>query len=162
MGVKSYYFENNEIKPMDDILTEGTALARPDDTHVDLLKDVKVLVIDDNFINLTVAKKTLAKFGAETITALNGAEGIEAFKANDVQLILMDLHMPFMDGFETTLKLKTLPEFEERPTFIMAYTTYAYDDVKDQIEKNGLDGYIGKPFTQYQVLERIIEVIKPE
>ena len=147
---------------MGDIPEESSAEGRFEDIQNDLLKDSTILIIDDNPINLTVAHKTLAKFGAKTVKALSGVEGIKAFQKNSVQLILMDLHMPFMDGFETTQKLKAVKEFGERPAPILAYTTYAFEDVKDQIETYGLDGYIGKPFTQHQVLERIIEAVKPK
>lgn len=161
MGAKSYYFEDNQIKPMGDIPEEPSTNGNSDIQN-DLLKDVTILVIDDNPINLTVAHKTLAKFGATTVKALSGMEGIKAFQKNSVQLILMDLHMPFMDGFEATQKLKAVQEFKDRPAPILAYTTYAFEDVKEQIEAYGLDGYIGKPFTQHQVLERIIEAVKPK
>ena len=161
MGAKSYYFEDNQIKPMGDIPEEPSSNGNSE-VQNDLLKDTTILVIDDNPINLTVANKTLAKFGAKTVKALSGVEGIKAFQKQPVQLILMDLHMPFMDGFETTQKLKAVEEFSTRPAPILAYTTYAFEDVKDQIEAYGLDGYIGKPFTQHQVLERIIEAVKPK
>lgn len=162
MGAKSYYFEDNQIKPMGDIPDERASKAKADGIQNDLLKDTNILVIDDNPINLTVAHKTLAKFGAKTLKALSGVEGIKLFKKQSVHLILMDLHMPFMDGFEAAQKLKAVDEFKERPAPILAYTTYAFEDVKDQIASYGLDGYIGKPFTQHQVLEKIIEAVKPK
>lgn len=162
MGAKSYYFEDNQIKPMGEIPEEPKSDGRFENVQNDLLKDTTILVIDDNPINLTVANKTLAKFGAKTLKALSGVEGIKAFQNNSVQLVLMDLHMPFMDGFEATQKMKAIKEFKERPAPILAYTTYAFEDVEEQIKNYGLDGYIGKPFTQHQVLERIIEAVKPK
>jgi two-component system cell cycle response regulator DivK len=162
MGAKSYYFEDNQIKPIGDIPEEPSSSGLFEKIQNDLLKDITILVVDDNPINLTVAHKTLAKFGAKTVKALSGAEGIKVFKKQTINLVLMDLHMPFMDGFETAQKLKATQEFQDRPAPILAYTTYAFEDVKDQIESAGLDGYIGKPFTQYQVLERIIEAVKPQ
>ena len=92
MGAKSYYFEDNQIKPMGDIPEEPSTNGNSE-VQNDLLKDTTILVIDDNPINLTVANKTLAKFGARTVKALSGVEGIKAFQKQPVQLILMDLPM---------------------------------------------------------------------
>ena len=71
----------------------------------------------------------------------------------------MDLHMPVIDGFKGTDLIRETEKFRDNPIPIMAYTTFSYDEVMDGIKKHKLDGYIGKPFTQAQVIGSIFEVL---
>ena len=153
MGARSYFLLNDEITS-----TEEVEVNKVEDTagNTGLLKDIKILVIDDNPINLSVAEKTLSKFGAVSYKSYSAKDGIKQFVSNNVDIVLMDLHMPLIDGFEATKLLKQTKEFQNRPIPILAYTTYSYNEVKDAIEKYGLDGYIGKPFTQAHVVETIM------
>ena len=157
MGAKSYFLLNDKILPMDseEPLNES-AKAVPEE---EVLVGKSILVIDDNPINLIVAEKTLKKFGGKSIKALSAKDGIQKFIANTVDIVLMDLHMPGLDGFEATAMLRETKSFKTKPIKILAYTTYSYDEVKDKMAEFKLDGYIGKPFTQDQVLETIIELL---
>jgi CheY-like chemotaxis protein len=157
MGARSYFLLGDEIFSTDQI--EGKSNAQKSEDQLILAKK-SILVIDDNPINLSVAEKTLHKFGAEALTSFSAKEGIQTFTSNTVDLILMDLHMPVIDGFEATQMIRATSAFQDRPVPILAYTTYSYNEVKDAIVKFELDGYIGKPFTQTQVLETILSVLK--
>ena len=86
MGAKSYYFEDNQIKPMGDIPEEPSSNGNSE-VQNDLLKDTTILVIDDNPINLTVANKTLAKFGAKTVKALRIARASVVTLMRRLQLL---------------------------------------------------------------------------
>tara|TARA_R110001592_G_scaffold244026_1_gene505306 strand:- start:2040 stop:2483 length:444 start_codon:yes stop_codon:yes gene_type:complete len=124
-----------------------------------LLEGINILVVDDNPINLTVADKTLSKFGGSSIKCLSAEESLVVFKANPIQLILMDLHMPGIDGFAATKLIRETDKFKNNPIPILAYTTYSYNDVKVEIENCGMNGYIGKPFTHVQVIDTILEAV---
>lgn len=160
MGAKSYFLVDNKIKSMDEEFVDGVERKESEATQV--LADVSVLIIDDNPINLIVAEKTLKKFGAKSIKALSAKEGVKKFLETETQLILMDLHMPGIDGFEATNLVRETDKFQAAPVPILAYTTFAYDEVKEKITGHKLDGYIGKPFTQGQVFETIISVLSPK
>ncbi|WP_452609223.1 response regulator [Roseivirga echinicomitans] len=124
-----------------------------------LLEGINILVVDDNPINLTVADKTLAKFGGTSFKCLSAEESLVVFQSNSIQLILMDLHMPGVDGFAATKLIRETEAYKNNPIPILAYTTYSYNEVKDEIEDCGMSGYIGKPFTHIQVLDTILEAV---
>tara|TARA_A100000171_G_scaffold52967_1_gene74727 strand:+ start:167 stop:610 length:444 start_codon:yes stop_codon:yes gene_type:complete len=124
-----------------------------------LLDGINILVVDDNPINLTVADKTLAKFGGTSYKCLSAEDSVLAFKSKPIHLILMDLHMPGINGFEATKLIRETEEFKSNPIPILAYTTYSYNDVKAEIEACGMSGYIGKPFTHIQVIDTILEAV---
>jgi len=124
-----------------------------------LLDGINILVVDDNPINLTVADKTLAKFGGTSFKCLSAEDSVLAFKSKPIHLILMDLHMPGINGFEATKLIRETKEFKNNPIPILAYTTYSYNDVKAEIEACGMSGYIGKPFTHIQVIDTILEAV---
>lgn len=157
MGSKSYFLIDNKIQSMDEEFAEGTE--KKEATINQVLEDVSILIIDDNPINLIVAEKTLSKFGAKSIKALSANEGIEKYAISKVDLVLMDLHMPGIDGYKATTLLRETEKFINAPIPILAYTTFAFDEVKERMEEHKLDGYIGKPFTQSQVFETIMSVL---
>ena len=156
MGARSYFFLDNQILSTDEVYGQQD-IGRNDDQQ--LLADKSVLVIDDSPINLSVAEKTLSKFGAASLKAFSAKEGLQSFHQHHVDVILMDLHMPLIDGFEATSMIRATQKHRDNPIPILAYTTYSYDEVSKAIKKYQLYGYIGKPFTQTQVLETILSVI---
>lgn len=157
MGAKSYFLIDNKIQPMDEEFVEEVSNVEPVANQV--LAGVSILIIDDNPINLIVAEKTLRKFGAKSIKALSAKEGLRKYAATEANLILMDLHMPGLDGFQTTGLIRETEKFKTSPVPILAYTTFGFEEVKAKIDEHKLDGYIGKPFTQGQVFETIMSVL---
>lgn len=156
MGARSYFLLDNEILSTDEMI--GHEIVSKHE-NCGLLEGKVVLIIDDNPINLSVAEKTLQKYGASCFRSASAKEGIAVFGQKNVDLILMDLHMPIMDGFEATRRIKSSSRYLKNQVPILAYTTYPYIEVKEAIKLNGLDGYIGKPFTQTQVLDTILSVL---
>ena len=110
--------------------------------------DWTILLVDDHQLNLLVAIKTLEKKcpGARIITAVNGEKALEELAKNKVDIILMDLQMPVMDGYETTkiIRNSPIPEVAEIP--IMAMTANAYITKDNSFISKGFTDYILKPF----------------
>ncbi|GHE54684.1 hypothetical protein GCM10011340_06700 [Roseivirga thermotolerans] len=158
MGMRSYYLIDNKIQSLEE--PEVAALSKMNKSKsATLLADQQVLVIDDSPINLIVAEKTLSKFGAKCFRAISAKEGLKVFHEEKIDLVLMDLHMPVIDGFKGTDLIRETEKFQAHPVPIMAYTTFSHDEVMEGIKKHKLDGYIGKPFTQAQVIGSIFEVL---
>lgn len=112
-----------------------------------------ILIIDDNAENLRVTMKSLKKAGFETAIARSGAAGVKRAKQLRPDLILLDVLMPEMDGFETCLRLKDLPETQDIPIIFMT----ALDKTEDKVrafECGGVD-YITKPFALQEALARV-------
>ena len=72
------------------------------------MKKKKILIVDDNKINLLIAKKLLSTQDCETVTAQSGQEALAQIKINNFDLVLMDIMMPGMDGFETCSRIKKI------------------------------------------------------
>ncbi len=135
-------------------------IAAPDTTkHSEpeaTLQPSRILIVEDNEINQLIAREHLSEH--KTLTAKNGVEALEALKRLKVQfdVILMDCHMPKMDGFETTRRIRA-GEAGERYTEvpIIALTANAMKGDRERCEAAGMDDYISKPFTAKQLLKAV-------
>lgn len=115
-----------------------------------------VLVAEDNAINQMVVKHTLFKLGAVADVACNGAEAIEKIKARKYDLILMDIQMPVMDGYEATRYIRN----ELRSNVpIIAMTAFALYGEDEKCYKCGMNNYVSKPFTIEKLGNIIQEVL---
>ncbi len=106
------------------------------------LKGNHFLVVDDNAINLMITRRILESKKASVTVAKNGYEAIEKIKSNTFDVVLMDIHMPKMNGYDTTEKIR---EFD-KVTPIIALTAVTLDDNKNKIMDSGMNGVITKPF----------------
>lgn len=120
-----------------------------------LLVDKSVLVAEDNSINQMVVKHTLLKLGAKADIAGDGAEAIEKLKNKPYDLVLMDIQMPLMDGYETTSYIRNQLNSNVP---IIAMTAFALNGERERCLEAGMNGYVSKPFT-IESLNGIIETI---
>lgn len=118
--------------------------------------DAQVLVADDNRINQMVAEATLKKWNIQVTVVNNGREAVEAAGQNHYDLVLMDLKMPEMDGFEAVIHIRDLPEpFNQVP--VIAMTASAMNAERENCMNTGFNEYISKPFIPGD-LYRIISI----
>jgi two-component system cell cycle response regulator DivK len=112
-----------------------------------------ILVIEDHEENRRLLRDLLTSFGYELTEALTGEDGLTAAAANPPDLILMDIQLPGIDGYETTRRIKSNPALQHIP--VIAVTSYALsgDDVKAFAA--GCDAYVTKPFDPAELLEKI-------
>ncbi len=102
-----------------------------------------ILMMEDNLMNQTVTKAMFEKLGFTLQIANNGKEGIEKAKAVHPDLILMDVHMPEMDGFEASVLLRQMPEFQKTPIVIISAD--AFNEQKQRAFEIGIFDYLTKP-----------------
>jgi two-component system cell cycle response regulator len=105
----------------------------------------RVLVIEDNTDNLRLVTFLLEAFGHEVEVAGSGNAGVAAAAEARPDLILLDLQMPEMDGFEVIRRLRAVPGLAGRP--IVALTAYAMAGDEERVLAAGFDGYLTKPIT---------------
>jgi len=118
----------------------------------------KILIVDDDTINLDFFDVMLSKLGFKVENAKDGVQAIEKVKRFNADLILLDNVMPRMSGWEVTKILKSDPKYKDIPIIMFS----ALDDIKDKIEgfDLGIEDYITKPFNFTEVLARIRTVLK--
>ncbi|MGZ8552608.1 MAG: response regulator [Chitinophagaceae bacterium] len=103
---------------------------------------IKMLVAEDNPINMAIVKRILTKWGIETTGAVNGREAVEKFEPGKYDLLLLDLEMPEMDGVSA---LKEIRKFDPQVP-IVAFTAAIYENIQKDLKEKGFNDYIHKPF----------------
>lgn len=121
------------------------------------LSDWRVLIVDDHFDNLEVAKTALNFHGASVETARNGLEGLDALNSYDATIILLDLSMPEMNGWEMLEKIHENPETAQLP--VIAVTAHARSSDEAEVMQAGFTGYISKPFSIATFAQEIQEIV---
>lgn len=137
---------------------QSTALG----AQIEAFTGYKVLVVDDNDINILIAKRILSKWGVEVEVASNGHEAIEQVKANEFDLILMDIKMPGIDGYETTSIIRELPGAYYQNVPIVALSASSIHDEHAMFESSGMNGHLMKPFNPDDIKRLLSTILKPE
>ena len=119
------------------------------------LKDVRVLVVEDNAVNQLVVSELLASWGCVVTTADNGAKAVEATSGHKFDAILMDVQMPIMDGFEATAAIRAQELVSQSRTDIIAMTANAMSGDRERCLRAGMDSYLSKPLQPSALLERL-------
>lgn len=127
-------------------------MADADGASTCLKHPLKILLAEDNLINQKVILRFLEQLGYRPDTAANGVEVMEAMRRQQYDVILMDLQMPEMDGFEATREIRKRYDADNRP-YIIALTANLASDSKQAAEASGMDGFLSKP-VQIQELSR--------
>ncbi len=120
------------------------------------LKDVTVLLVEDDVMNSKVMTLNLEKYVKNIIIAVNGKEALEKYASTRVDIILMDIRMPLMDGFKTTEKIRESEQGTGYQTPIIAVTANASSDIKNRCFEVGMNDYTTKP-TNFKLLIKKIE-----
>jgi two-component system cell cycle response regulator DivK len=110
----------------------------------------RILIIEDQEDNRTILRDLLAAAGYDTLEAVNGAEGHAKAQAERPDLILMDIQMPVVDGYEATRRIKADAALHAIP--VVAVTSYALSGDEAKARAAGCDSYVTKPFSPRQLL----------
>jgi two-component system cell cycle response regulator DivK len=119
----------------------------------------RILVVEDTEDNRQIVRDLLESAGYELIEALDGLDGVVAAERELPDLILMDIQLPGIDGYEATRRIRAVPALATVP--IIAVTSYALSGDEAKTRAAGCDGYVAKPFSPRQLLAKI-RVFLPE
>ncbi|EKD69255.1 MAG: hypothetical protein ACD_47C00192G0001 [uncultured bacterium] len=120
---------------------------------------IKALIVEDNFANAYLCQLTLEKVGIASEIASDGREAVEKFSAGKYDLILMDIQLPEVNGFEAALAIRKKCAERGTPTPIIALTAYVQQSDREKCLRFGMDGYVAKPFTIETMIDSIEKVL---
>ncbi len=117
----------------------------------------RILVVEDTEDNRQILRDLLTDSGFELIEAVDGESGVALATSQHPDLILMDMQLPLIDGYEATRRIKSDPAMRTTP--IIAVTSYALSGDEARARAAGCDGYIAKPFSPRQLLAKVRELL---
>lgn len=118
----------------------------------------KILIVEDNQDNRELLIKILKVKGFRIIEAVDGEDALQKVSIERPDLILMDISIPKIDGYEVTRRLKNQPDFQDIP--IIALTAHAMKGDREKALKAGCDGYITKPINIRELPNQVIDFLK--
>ena len=119
---------------------------------------MRILVVEDTADNRQILRDLLSSAGNEVIEAADGKAGVAAALEQLPNLILMDIQLPVLDGYEATRRIKANPITADIP--VIAVTSYALSGDEAKAMACGCDGYIAKPFSPRQLLAQVREMLR--
>lgn len=153
-GGSSFNFEIPFMLNFNEVYLENAENNMDSKQHIIISR---TLIVEDNIINQKVLNKLLEKINIKSDIANNGKEAVLLYQENDYDMIFMDLHMPEMDGFEATAKIKSSLKYQKLSIPIIAVTASAFDEDKVKAISNGMDDFITKPIVSKNLEETIIK-----
>jgi len=120
----------------------------------------KILLVEDNELNRDMLSRRLERRGFQVLIAVDGAQGVAMAQSEVPDLVLMDMSLPVVDGWEATRRLKAAPETRAVP--IIALTSHAMVGDRDKAIEAGCDDYDTKPIELPRLLEKINRLIAKE
>ncbi len=131
------------------------------DSDVASLRGKRVLLAEDNIVNQTVMNRFLERWEIDLKVVDNGQEAVDAIKKENFDLVLMDLQMPVMDGYEATALIRGMENHEKSKVPVIALTAAALKEVKVQVFDCGMNDYVTKPFNPADLQKAMVALVKP-
>src|SRR5213594_2066313 len=158
LGIRGYL--TKPLSRADLLEALGTVLAGPPEetgtpdvvtrhTIAESRRSLRVLLAEDNPVNQQVAVAMLVKRGHEVHVSSNGREAVDAVRQRDYDVVLMDIQMPDMDGFEATQAIRALPKGRDLP--IIGLTAHALSGERERCLSRGMSDYLAKPFKGHEL-----------
>ena len=116
-----------------------------DEHGTELMKGLRILIAEDNAVNVLILEKTLEEYGCEFVSTGNGIEALQTYRSERFDLILMDVQMPEMDGIAATQRIRYEEINTGRHSPIIALTAHAQQGDRERCLAAGMDDYLPKP-----------------
>jgi CheY-like chemotaxis protein len=138
------------------------AIAEPEKTFTDSLRQLNILLAEDNVVNQRVVARLLEKQRHTVVVAANGKQALEAIENSPFDLVLMDIQMPEMDGYEATSALRARENGGGGHLPVIALTANAMQGDREACLDRGMDGYLSKPVRPHELFSEIQRVLEPQ
>lgn len=124
------------------------------------LQGIRILLAEDNIVNQKVATQMLVRLGCEVTLAANGQEAVELYRQKEFDLVLMDCHMPVMDGLEATRQIRSLTQRRQIPVIALSADVMA--EQKAACKQAGMNGYLSKPIRLEELRQALCGFLYPD
>ncbi|RRN76287.1 response regulator, partial [Pseudoxanthomonas sp. SGD-10] len=131
--------------PLTDMPVHPTLKMHTDTQH-NKIENLKILLAEDNDMNILFMKKLLSNWNISLTVVENGQEAVKAVSEQEFDVILMDIHMPVMDGYVATQKIRSMSDPSKANIYIIALTASSAAEM-EKIKERGMDDYLTKPFS---------------
>ena len=121
----------------------------------------KILVVDDVSINRKIVKNVITTSGGSVVCAKNGKDALKLFEqsySGEFSVILMDIHMPKMNGYDTTISIRSSKHSDAKRIPIIALTSERQEEIGNRCLKSGMNMHMEKPFTPEKLISEIIRL----
>lgn len=145
--------------PMKKDKVRAEALQRRDG-YKSLLQGLHILVVEDNRVNQEIASEILKSVGIEAVIVSDGAEAVDILSKQQFNAVLMDIHMPNMDGYEATRLIRQMPHLQNLPILAMTASVMMSDE--RQCLESGMNGFVPKPIRQEILFQSLVQFIRPD
>jgi CheY-like chemotaxis protein len=122
--------------------------------------NMRVLIAEDNPVNVLLMKKLFSKWNIVPAIAENGARAVEMMQYGNFDIILMDLQMPVLNGFEASMEIRKMADPRKSNIPIIALTASALSDIREQVFGAGINDYISKPFKPEELMEKMQHLVE--
>ncbi len=139
---------SHKSKPKVDFTTESYQ-------NIDKIKGLHILLAEDNQMNILIMKQFLIKWGITYEIAMNGQAAVEKVQSGNFDMVLMDLQMPIMDGYQATQSIRNLAGDKFREIPILAITASAFNEISKKVLEVGMNDFITKPIKPEDLYQKI-------
>jgi two-component system, sensor histidine kinase len=153
-GVGSHFFF--DIRFFIDHRTAPDSITHTEATYN--LAGLRVLVAEDNPMNRLLLKKVFSKWNVEPVFAVNGQEAVQKILSGDYDVVLMDIHMPVLDGYKAARAIRKMVQAEKNSIPIIALTASVSNNLNEKITEAGMNDYIYKPFNSKELYTKMKEI----
>ena len=146
---------NMEIPVSNDKVKRRVKNKQPQPQNSDAVNTLRVLIAEDNLVNVMLMKKLFSKWNMVPTIAENGERAVELVEHGDFDIILMDLQMPVLNGFDAAVEIRKMHDTKKANIPIIALTASALFDIREKVFNSGMNDYVSKPFKPDELLEKI-------
>ncbi|MCC8423835.1 ATP-binding protein [Mucilaginibacter sp. UR6-11] len=158
-GVGSEFSFNMEFPVATEAFEPSTSNLPQITENGQTLSAIRMLIAEDNPVNVMLMKKLLSKWNIVPSIAENGERAVELIQYGNFDIILMDLQMPVMNGFDAAKEIRKMPDPKKSSIPIIALTASALFDIRERVQESGMNDYVSKPFIPNELFEKIQNLV---